>query len=813
MTREKKKKEQKEAKLKKPAEASVEIGYVQEQHVENVSDLTVYTSDNTKKPYYGIRWCKGEENTDSYEELNEDMDIVNVYSKDTQYLRLFELSSMREKINNGESLQKVFGDLKNFILNNKDSNPDAIQYAIATLLDDAEEHYDNGTDNWLGISGYTRKHQGDSAEEILGKVLNTPENEEIDGFVCSTIHEFGMRLLDECGIKSTMIAGGTGGTNHTCLLWQRSDGKYVQTNYGKSYTLDATNMKDAAREVYKKDLGLINNGYIYLIDNSGSYQEFSMKEEAVWGDELDKRDYNNQSVFDHTIASQPSIQGKVNVSNLGAVSAEVTGTLAYGNDVFSKETSYSLGFKQSYATSMADNSKSVGFKLNHISEKKLDNGKKYSETKIVVDYTKLHTDEFTANQNYKQIIDHREFGDPEQVDRVRDWLEKEYDEYHNIDIYQNNKDWCNWYLEYFENNSQNINCPITKDEFIANEIQNYVSGDGVAYNDLSDFGKKNALKVIESHWENYLIDNLYNEAKDIVIAKLNYNQDQIDNYEKYKQESVDGMLARCLKINRSENDDNSTITIKSIDTTNLSLFLRKVFGRERTLLKDNGIELTNGYRLSGTVGLNDVLTRSKHNDTEEWQNGKLINEKHSVDKENVFTSFGGDIRLAAEEGLKLDIYDKTSLFSTAVSGGITADMSLKSGTLTPSVYTGLKLNGSTIFKTRPIENLTLGVGLNGYSVITKPSIDYGASGQLQASYKPNESNITIFGGVNYGIEKQRIRIGGFDEITEDSRNIGVTVGTQIGSKTTVNLNYNGKIDKLNSTRNRSVISVGARINL
>ena len=262
---EEKKKKQDDIKLKKPVQASVEVGFVNEQDVQNVSDASVYDTDFTGKHSINIYWSRGNEGDEDYKQLKLETTLNSVLVEGAEYIKKFSLEDMRTRLDNGESVDKIYSDLKNYILDNKEQNPDNVQRAVANLLGNALNHYDNGTDNWLGISGYTRKHQGDSAEEILGKIINTPEEQEIDGFVCSTIHEFGMRLLEDCGITATMIAGGTGGTNHTCLLWKRSDGKYVQNNYGNSYTLEATNMKDAAREVYKRKLGLLNNGFIYFI--------------------------------------------------------------------------------------------------------------------------------------------------------------------------------------------------------------------------------------------------------------------------------------------------------------------------------------------------------------------------------------------------------------------------------------------------------------------------------------------------------------------------------------------------------------------
>ena len=794
---EKKKKEQEDLKLKQPTEAVVELGFVQEQEVQNVSDDTkmITATDGSESNHMSFSATIGIIDKEPLKIEINDLKFNVVYKEEAKNLLSFSLDVMKSKVANGATLDDVFYDMKNYILAYKDNNPDEVQRAISMLLGNAQNHYDEGTDNIFGISGFTRKHQGDSAEEILSKLLNLKDNEELDGFVCSTISEFGMRLLDECGIEATMIAGGTSGTNHTCLLWKRSDGKYVQSNYGDAHALKATNMKDAALEVYHKDYGLICNGFIYFIDNSGSYHEFAMKDEAAWGKELDKRFYNDQSMFNHTVAQKPSIQGRATMSNLGSIEAEISGTVAYGNNSVSKETTYSGMYKKSGKTSLADNSESLGLKLEHKSEKILPKGKKYSETKVVVDYTKLSTYSSQINNDYYNAMSDRTYVDENQVQELRDFYGALFDETVTLESIQEKYDNCTDYLRrYFELGNDHENCPVSKEDFINNYLSTYVDGSGNAYSDLNVFGKTNANKVAERAYRNYLLDNYYSEAYDIVKGEQLEYKNTIENFDEYRNSYIDEQLSELAHVYYG--NDNPKIEINAFDTTHLTMFLRKVFGKEKTLLDDKGVKLTKGWQLSGTLGLNDVLTKTENNETEA-----------------VFSSFGGDFRLAAEEGLKLDLYNRTTLSSTALSGGLTTDFSMKSGTLTPSLTPGIKLNASTSLRTRLKDNLIFGAGLSGYSVVNRVSIDNGANGSLQAAYTPDGKAVTIFGSISTGLEKQRIRIGGFNELTENVKSLVLSLGAELGAKGSVSINYNRRDDKLNSTRNRAVYSVTAKINL
>lgn len=772
-------------------QVSAEIGYVQEQAVQNASDIKIL-DDNVcsgmSKPY-DIKIIHVNENDEEEVKLdikNLEMDLH--YQKGYEFLEMFSIHNMKERISNGENVSNICSDLKEFILNNKDSNPDLVQRAIAQLLKDAEDYYDDGTDNWLGKSGFTRHNQGDNSEEILTKILNVPDGEYLSGFVCSTISEFGMHLLEECDIQATMLCGGTHGTNHTTLLWQRSDGKFIQSNYGHSYTLDAQNMKDAAREVYKRDLGLINNGYIYFVDNQGSYQEFAMKEEAIWGRELDKRDYNGQSVFDHSVATQSSIQGTANFSNLGSISAEVSGTLAYHNEdnTVSKETTFSVGYKKNGETSLADSSKSIGAKVEHKVEKLTDTGKKFSDTKVVVDYTQLHSNALKVAYDKVQPIESRSFKPSEQLDQLKEYFSNFYLEHYSLENFQWQYDWCSFYIEHYAEEYQGAS-PITKEQYIEQQHKVYKDGDGIAYEDLSDFGKANADRQILRNWDNYLINNRYDGGLELVQKQQDEYKDKIDHYDEYKEAYVNKEID-CYTNLKGFNKDEvpTTKELEAFDSNHLTMFFRKVFGREKTLLKDGNLELTNAWQLGGILGLNVTTTSS--------------------------FAFGGDVRLMAEEGLRLDVGDKNTLSSTAISGGVVADMSLKSGTLTPTVSPGVKLNGSSIFKTRLSDNVSFGAGVDGYAVITRQSTDWGVGGQAQAAYKPEGLNVTLVGSVDAGVDKQQLRIGGFNALADYVSKLGLSLGVKFNTGS-VQFNYTKFNDKLNSTRDRAIFSIGARINL
>ena len=732
--------EKKDIKLKKPTEVSVEVGYVNEEETQNTSELTVY---GTEKGSFSSDWKITYQTNDKEYKLElKDFKVKAEYTEEAEFLNIYTISKMREDLGSGKSVHEIYDNMKNYILANKDTNPDNVQRALAQLLGSSQDLYDScvrrtGLNIFAAEEGYHRENLGNNGEEILDRVLAVPEGEELHGFVCSTISEFGMHLLEECGIKSALLCGGGKKGNHTILLWQREDGKYAYTNYGETGTIDATNIKDAAKEIYKRGIGLHNNGYMYMVDEDGSYQEYSMKEEAVWGNELDKRDYNSQNLFSHKIADKPGMEAKVQVSGIGGVSAEAKGILAYGNDATSKETSISLGYKKNNGTSLADNSSSIGAKIEHLGETITANGKKFFGTKVIVDYTTLNTSQSVASYNYLPTVKSKKIENEEHLEQLREFFSNIYRE----------------------------NYPANEEEYLQH-VLDHMTYQGSLYQDITDEKTKQEAKIY--------LENLIKEHYDDLMANFMSEEDFINrNLEIYTEPS-------------SYKSD-GTHGLQEISSTHLTTFVKTYLGKEKVLLNDGNIRLSNAYQAEGILGLN-ISTSTIGN-------------------------FGGDIRISGEEGLKLDVAGKQSLFSTNISGGMVADFALKKGTLTPAVSPGIKLNGAASYQTRLSDNVSFGAGADGYAVVTKPSVDYGASTYVQAAYKPSGSNITIFGGMNYGVERQNIRIGGFSEQTENITTLGAAIGAQIGKNTRVSLNYNNLNNKLNATRSREVVSISAKVNL
>ena len=278
---------------------------------------------------------------------------------------------------NGNSSEKTYEYLKNYIKENKD-NPEQIYSTISRLLDNFETLYDDNKPH---------KKVGENQSDILNKIINTPESGELSGFICGPIHSFIMKTLHDCGIEAAMLGGTTpDGGNHLTLLYRIEDGKYAFNDYGSNIVINASNIKDAAKEVYKRSSEIESGGYITLQnDGEKAYTEFALKKEAVFGDEMDKRDYHLESPFDIKINQEPSIKGTVNISTNGNISAKAGGSLVYGNNAKTKETSLTLGYKQNNETDIFLKSKSAGLKAEHkgINE----NNGKFFDTKAIVSYT------------------------------------------------------------------------------------------------------------------------------------------------------------------------------------------------------------------------------------------------------------------------------------------------------------------------------------------------------------------------------------------------------------------------------------------
>ena len=280
-----------------------------------------------------------------------------------------------------QSAKETYEYLTNYIKENKE-NPELVKGTIDHLLGDFSLKYDENK-NYGNV--------GANQEEILNKILNTNEEESLDNLICTTIHEFAMKALQDAGVNAVMISGKmNGGGNHATLLYQVDDNKYVFNNYSQQLTVEANNIKDAIREVYKKSGSLENNGYIELKDGSKmSYQEFALREESVFGKEMDKRDYNSNTPFNSKFNGKTAIKANVEFSSQGNVSAVAEGKIVKDNDNSKSELGVSLGYKNNSETSLFQNSTSVGVKATYKKEtQKNDDTIVYYDTKVISTYTK-----------------------------------------------------------------------------------------------------------------------------------------------------------------------------------------------------------------------------------------------------------------------------------------------------------------------------------------------------------------------------------------------------------------------------------------
>ena len=279
---------------------------------------------------------------------------------------------------NGNSAEKTYQYLKDYITENK-NNPEVLQKTVSRLLDNFVGMYDSNVEH---------KKVGENQTDILNKIINVPEDGELSGFICGSIHSFVMNALNDCGINAALLTGASiGGGNHATLLYQLKDGQYIFNDYGTNVVIEASNIKDAMREISKKSNSLESAGYLTLqTDGGNSYQEFAFEKEAAFGEEMDKRDYHSQTPFDIDMPVTPSVSGNLELSTNGNISAQAGGSLVYGNSVKNTETALTLGFKKNNETAMFMNSQSAGLKLEH---KGLNTDTGYSfDVKGIMSYTK-----------------------------------------------------------------------------------------------------------------------------------------------------------------------------------------------------------------------------------------------------------------------------------------------------------------------------------------------------------------------------------------------------------------------------------------
>ena len=562
------------------------------------------------------------------------------------------------------SAKETYEYLTNYIKENKE-NPELVQGTIDHLLGNFSDMYDENKNH---------DDVGANQEEVLDKILNTNEGENLDNFVCSTIHEFAMKALQDAGVNAVMISGKMNGAgNHATLLYQVDNNKYVFNNYNKQLTVEADNIKDAMREVYKKSGTLKNFGYIALQDGSKmSYQEFALREESVFGKEMDKRDYNSNTPFDSKVDGKTAIKANVEFSSQGNVSAVAEGTIVKNNDNSKSELGVSLGYKNNSETSLFQNSTSVGAKATYKKETQTsDDTTLYCDAKVISTYTKGNLNDVSYQRG----------------------------------------------------------------------------------------GNENPNGVLYSQIENQMKEAGYGDDK---LAEVKQGIDK-------------------LNITTLGNYANSVPTY-------ISNFIKGGFGLKKDLVKTDKTMVTNATQASLYGG---VVVGTESNGSG--------------------TSIGGDARVALEDGIQVKNQIGKYTFENTLNAGVVGDLKYTSGKQQGGVMFGTKLNASTS-ATYNEKNWNIGGEASIYNVTTPSAVERGGNIGFKGGIRTN-SGMNIFGQANIGVEKQNLRLGGFNQETENKVRFNTAIGAQINPNTTVTVGYSQTKDKLNSTRNNNTFNVGVRVSL
>ncbi len=333
-------------------------------------------------------------------ELSSEMITLNL----NDYINKNGTLSIESLTNTDGNGAKAYSDLKAYINTNK-NNPELLEKSISNLLDEFLRLYDDN-----------EKHIqiGNSQEEIMDKIINA-QGENIDGFICMTMHEFVMDTLNECGIDAVILSGATSDGSHATLLYQLEDGKYVWNNYGNKVVVSASNIKDAIAEIYKNTGDLNSCGYYTIVDGKTSYQEFALEREAAFGDKMDKRDYQNLTPFDNKPDSTNSINGRAEVSTLGNIKVGVDTTLGIEKNNKDAELTFNVEYKRNNETELFLNSQSFGIDSGYKSIKHKDNG---NDVFFDVNLTSAYTTGKTGALDYK-------IGNQNEIDQIKAGLKNE----------------------------------------------------------------------------------------------------------------------------------------------------------------------------------------------------------------------------------------------------------------------------------------------------------------------------------------------------------------------------------------------------
>lgn len=194
---------------------------------------------------------------------------------------------------NGNDYKKTYNELVRQLKENS-NNETLVRNTIERLLGTLNGQYDTKEAESSSCSNIANTN-----EEVLKIFLNTPDSEPIPHAICGPIHEFGMKLLNDAGYDAAVLGGekldGDNGGHYT-LLYRLKDKEYIYDNYGFSVKVQADNMIDAAKKVmsdYKNQFSTQGNVSIQGKDKGATYTEYFAKDEALFGQKIDKNTNRN----------------------------------------------------------------------------------------------------------------------------------------------------------------------------------------------------------------------------------------------------------------------------------------------------------------------------------------------------------------------------------------------------------------------------------------------------------------------------------------------------------------------------------------
>lgn len=639
---------------KRNIETSAEVVMINEQTPETgkVLDATGHIISRVK-----VLPDKSEEKNDILQEETFSDEIETPTLVSGFFVKSLSLAHLREVYkSSGNSLDSTYDYLKNEISSCK-NDPEALKNVVSQLLSDAQAYYDHNEEY---------QQVGKDSKEVLGKLLTNTDEKNIDGFICTTIHEYAMKALKDCGIDSVIVSGKSLEGPHATLLYQNSDGKYVWNNYGSSIVIEADNIKDAIKTVYKNSGGLASAGYLSFCTDKGAYKEFAYDRETAFGEQMDKRDYNSLTPADiENIAEKSFVNGRVELSTTGAQKVGVDATYAH--------------------TTRKDNQIELGISLE---------SKKNNETELLLNSksTGLKTD-------FKMV--------------------------------KGDEDKSSW-----------------------------ISGKGIVskLDGTIDSVKYGASATYARNFATSLYNTLISMGKTEENAKT----------------ATKAMYKSLL--------ESSSGTTFSIDGH--CLFLKFDAGKKNQIFDNGDTKISNltNFSLMGGLSFQGLEPTD------------------------------GDVRILVEDGVNI----KNSLgkvnFDSTINAGIAADIRQTLGTQIPLPSPTAKLSLNTNASYSPNENLAVEANVRAYNVKAKVATETGIGAGIKAVYKPDNSKVKLFGLAKADYENQQLKIGGFNQNTENKVKVNTVFGAEITPKTTVSLGYSKLNDRINSTRNYDMFNVGVKFN-